>query len=76
MSSVLSADVVEWSQWRGVGLRVNFQEKYMALIGSTKGVVEIRLDAPLIDFLGVKCETVAISLVEPAGFLAALKVVP
>ena len=71
VADIVSLEPIEWPLWQGIGIRLNFQ-KAIGLIGSTDGVVQLKLRQPNVSFLGVGCDTVAISLVDPEAFIAQL----
>lgn len=58
----------DWPWWMGVGWRTDFGG-LVGLIGSTMGVVEVRLTEPERRWAGLKCERIAVSLDDPDGFL-------
>ena len=60
-----------WPLWMGVGWRTNFVGGF-GLIGSFRGVVEIRLRTPIRVWRVVTCRRLAISLEEPERFVEAL----
>ncbi len=70
--TVTSAAETSWPMWGGIGWRALWGRRY-GLIGSTSGVVELRLRNPL-RVWPLNFRSVAISLEEPQRFLAALAV--
>ena len=70
-SEIAEAVLREWPLWMGVGWRSNLIDQ-VALIGSYRGVVELRLHAPMRVWRVLRCRRLAISLEEPGRFLEAL----
>jgi hypothetical protein len=70
-NDVKEAVIREWPLWMGVGLRTNLLDQ-LGLIGSQKGVVELRLHVPLRLWRVLRCKRVAISMERPGRFLEAL----
>ena len=68
---VVEALIRQWPVWMGVGWRTNFLGQ-VGLIGSYRGVVELRLRTPIRVWRAVRCQRLAISLEEPGRFLEAL----
>ena len=62
--------VAHW--WHGIGWRSNLVGR-IGLLGSHSGVVEVRLKQRTRAFGVFPCDSIAISLQDPDGFLAALK---
>jgi hypothetical protein len=67
-SKIASASRRDWPWWMGVGWRSDLRG-LVGLIGSTMGVVEIRLTEPLRRWAGLKCDRIAVSFDDPDGFL-------
>ncbi|MDO8616640.1 MAG: hypothetical protein Q7T33_13045 [Dehalococcoidia bacterium] len=71
MADVEGAVIRAWPLWYGVGWRTNLLG-LVGLIGSYKGVVEVRLRKPLRVWGLLRCRRIAASLEDPNAFLAAL----
>ena len=72
ISVVDSIQSTNWAIWRGIGIRVSLNQR-IGLIGSTAGVVQINLSTPCVPFLGVKANTLFVSLDDPEGFIKMLE---
>lgn len=75
LEKVLDVQPTHWPVIAGIGWRINFVGS-VGLIGSTKGVVRIRLRQPVktrLAFLPVTCETLFVSLEKPDDFADALR---
>jgi hypothetical protein len=70
-ADVTEAVIRQWPVWMGVGWRTNFLGQ-VGLIGSYRGVVELRLRTPIRVWQALPCRRLAISLEEPGRFLEAL----
>ena len=70
-SEIAEAVLRDWPIWMGVGWRTNLLDQ-IGLIGSYRGVVELRLYAPIRVWRVLRCRRLAISLEEPGRFLEAL----
>ena len=66
-----SVEAIEWEIWRGIGIRLNLMGR-IALVGSTSGVVRLKLRQRSVSFLGIQNDTISISLVEPEAFVSAI----
>ena len=74
-SEIVSADKRTWPLWMGIGWRAGpILGRLLGLIGSTEGVVELRLLNPIPVWGLLRCTRLAISLQQPDEFLAALGV--
>ena len=73
-ADIVSVEAISWPLYRGIGIRLNFQG-CLGLVGSTDGVVELKLREPAVSFLGIKCDTVAISMDAPDSFITAVEAV-
>ena len=68
---VREAVICDWPLWKGIGWRTNLIDQ-VGLIGSQKGVVELRLHSPIRIWSLLRCRRLAISLEEPGSFLETL----
>lgn len=73
ISEVDSIQSTTWALWRGIGIRVSLNQR-IGLVGSTSGVVQLNLRTPCVSFLGIKADTLFVSLDDPDGFINALGV--
>ena len=71
IADIESVEAIEWEIWRGIGIRLNLMGR-IALVGSTSGVVRLKLRQRSVSFLGIQNDTVSISLVEPNAFVSAI----
>ncbi len=62
----------DWPIWMGVGWRSNLRG-VIGLIGSTRGVAEIQLRSRSRAWRVFPCDRIAVSLLDPDGFVAALQ---
>lgn len=70
-ANIEGASETDWPWWMGVGWRTNLRD-LAGLIGSYRGVVEVRLDTPQRVWRLLSCRRLAVSLEEPQAFLDAL----
>lgn len=70
-SDIEEAVPSRWPVWMGVGWRTDLRGLF-GLIGSYRGVVELRLRAPIRVWGMLTCRRLAVSLEEPEQFVAAL----
>ncbi len=70
-NEIAEAVLRDWPIWMGIGWRSNLIDQ-VGLIGSNRGVVELRLYAPIRVWRVLRCKRLAISLEEPGQFLEAL----
>jgi hypothetical protein len=61
----------EWPWWMGIGWRTDMRG-LVGLIGSRMGVVEVTLKQPTRRWGLFPCESIAVSLDDPIGFIEAL----
>ena len=73
-SDIVSVEAVSWPLYRGIGIRLSLQRS-LGLVGSTDGVVQLKLREPTLSFLGIKCDTVSISMDAPDSFIEAIQAV-
>ena len=73
ISEVDSIQSTTWALWRGIGIRVSLRQS-IGLIGSISGVIQFHLRTPCVSFLGIKANTLFVSLDDPDGFINALGV--
>ena len=71
IADIESVEAIEWEIWRGIGIRLNLMGR-IALVGSTSGVVRLKLRQRSVSFLGIQNNTVSISLVEPNAFVSTI----
>ncbi len=74
LEALLDAQPTRWPLIGGIGWRTSFTGA-IALVGSTKGVVRIRLKQPArvrFFFVPLKCRDLYVSLERPEEFVAAL----
>jgi hypothetical protein len=74
-SEIVSAHKRDWPLWMGIGWR-NYFTNLFGLIGSTEGVVEIRIVNPIRIWGVLQCRRIAVSLEQPDQVLAALGAPP
>jgi hypothetical protein len=72
LSDVAGARRREAHWWHGIGWRSNLLGR-IGLLGSHSGVVEVRFKQRTRAFGVFPCDSIAISLQDPDGFLGALK---
>ncbi len=70
-SNIEVASRREWPWWMGVGWRTDMRG-LVGLIGSSMGVVEVKLREPARRWGIFPCESIAVSLDDPIGFIEAL----
>lgn len=73
LAEIEHAEPIDWDVLAGIGWRTNLVDR-IGLIGSTKGVVRLRLRAPrrMTMPFPVACRALSISLADRDGFLSAL----
>ncbi|MBC04265.1 MAG: hypothetical protein CMJ34_13345 [Phycisphaerae bacterium] len=74
IADIVSVEAVSWPIYRGIGIRLSLQ-RTLGLVGSTDGVVQLKLRNTGVSFLGIKCNTVSVSLDAPDSFIAAVQAV-
>ena len=72
---VEGAALRHWPLWMGIGWRSNLRG-VIGLIGSYRGVVEVRLQSRSRAWGVFPCDRIAVSLEDPEGFIAALGQAP
>ena len=70
-ADIESAAKRDWPIWMGVGWRSDLRGGF-GLIGSRRGVVELRLTTPVRVWRLLNCTRIAVSVEDPDGFLSAL----
>jgi hypothetical protein len=75
LDEVAGVSPIAWSLWGGIGWRLAPRGR-IGLIGSLRGVVDVRLRSPRrVRLLAIpwRCRSIAVSLEDPHGFVAALR---